>query len=416
MSSADITHSDELQSEQPLLPVSLYVHVPFCLSKCAYCDFTSSVADSRWHAPFADAVLYEAGHWSFYGLLGDVPTLYVGGGTPTVLGDDLLRLVRGLAETAVLRRDAEITVETNPDTTAAALVSALVDEGVNRFSLGVQSFDDDVLAVLGRRHDASAAETAARTLRDSGVRFSVDLMCGIPGQSMHSWRETVQRAIATGAGHASVYPLSIEDGTPLAAKVEAGALDEPDPDMAAEMMLVAEALLGEAGLARYETANYARPGEESRHNSVYWTGGAYLGLGPSASGMLPARLLGEVLETEGLHRAAPTGRGLPLPPADAVRARFTAVCDAQRYMRDPLRSIAEVEYLSAEDTQREDVMLGMRLAKGVPAEKVSQAGLGAVFDSLLHDGLVELARGHWRTTARGWLLGNEVFGRVWNGE
>jgi oxygen-independent coproporphyrinogen-3 oxidase len=403
------------RSPEPALPVSLYVHVPYCLSRCAYCDFTSSVADPLWHASFVDAVLFEAGHWSFYDLLGDVPTLYFGGGTPTVLGPGLARLVRGVRETAVMRPSAEITVETNPDTTTREAVSALVNEGVNRFSLGVQSFDDEVLAVLGRRHDAAAAASAASVLQESGARFSVDLMCGIPGQSMRSWQTTLERAVATGATHASVYPLSVEEGTPLAGRVQAGSLELPDPDAAAEMMLLAEEVLGEAGLLRYETANYARPGEEARHNTVYWAGGAYLGLGPSASGMLPAATLGAMIETEGLDRVTPAGPGLPLPSAADARARFTQVRDVQRYIRDPLRSIAEVEYLTAEEAQREDVMLGMRLTQGVPAEKTSRAGLDAVFDSLAADGLVELAGGRWRTTSRGWLLGNEVFGRIWNG-
>jgi oxygen-independent coproporphyrinogen-3 oxidase len=398
------------------MPVSLYVHVPYCLSKCAYCDFTSSVTDPRWHAPFVDAVLFEAGHWSFYDLLGDVPTLYFGGGTPTVLGPELARLVRGIRETAVMRAGAEITVETNPDTTIGETVFALVSEGVNRFSLGVQSFDDEVLATLGRRHDAVGAESAARVLGESGARFSVDLMCGIPGQSMRSWRETLKRAVGTGATHMSVYPLSIEEGTPLAQRVEAGSLAAPDPDEAAEMMLLAEEVLGEAGLVRYETANYALPGHEARHNTVYWTGGAYLGLGPSASGMLPAATLGAMIETEGLDRATSAGPGgLPLPSATDARARFTQVRDAIAYIRDPLRSIVEVEYLTAEEVMREDVMLGMRLSIGVPAEKTSLAGLDAVFESLAADGLVQLADGRWRTTSRGWLLGNEVFGRIWNG-
>src|SRR5450759_309104 len=168
---------DPRGAETPVpTPVSLYVHVPFCVSKCAYCDFYSEAGAEGRAASFVDAALFEAGHWSHYDLLDDVPTLYLGGGTPTVLGEELVRLVRGLRETARLRRGAEITVETNPETTGRELVAALIGAGVNRVSLGVQSFDDDVLGTLGRCHSAEQARAATRVLADAGVPFSIDLM------------------------------------------------------------------------------------------------------------------------------------------------------------------------------------------------------------------------------------------------
>jgi len=238
------------ESHAPV-PVALYIHVPFCRSKCAYCDFTSAVSDARWHAPYIDAILFSAAHWASYDLLDDVPTLYFGGGTPTILGDELVRLVRGLRDIITLRADAEITVETNPDTTDAALIEELVQAGVNRFSLGIQSLDDDVLRVLGRRHTAAQALEAATVLAGSGQPFSVDLICGIPGQSDGSWRETVCAALGTGAGHLSVYPLSIEDGTLLCEQVTASTLPEPDSDAAAAMMLTAEEVWVRARRACY---------------------------------------------------------------------------------------------------------------------------------------------------------------------
>ena len=394
----------------PPLPSALYVHVPFCISKCAYCDFASAVSDLRWHTPYVDAVLYAAGHYSFYDVLDDVTSLYVGGGTPTILSDELVRLVTGLREIASLRAGAEITVETNPETTDLRLVEMLAAAGVNRFSLGVQSFDDTVLSTLGRRHDAARAEQAATVLARSGQRFSVDLICGVPGQSVASWRRSVERAVATGAGHVSVYPLSIEEGTPLDRAIEAGSMPEPDPDAAAEMMQIAADVLAEAGLARYEVANYARPGEESRHNTSYWTGSAYLGLGPSASSMLPVAAFAPIAGAEGWA---------PVPDTSA-RCRFTAIADTETWLRNPLAAPVETEYLTAEEVAREDVMLGMRRSVGVPAEQVAAAGLDAVLESLGASGLVERTRGEegdrWHPTSRGWLLGNEVFGRIWSGE
>ena len=419
----------------PPLMVALYIHVPFCLSKCAYCDFESAVSDSRWHAPFVDAVLFAATHWESYDLLSDVPTLYVGGGTPTVLGDELVRLVEGLRDIVALRPDAEITVETNPDTTDPALIAALIGAGVNRFSLGVQSLDDAVLATLGRKHSAATAMRAAGVLARSGQPFSADLICGVAGQSESSWRDTVAGAVATGVGHLSVYPLSIEDGTPLAAAIEAGTMTDPDPDVAASMMSLAEELLLEAGIERYEVANYARPGQESRHNSSYWTGGAYLGLGPSAASMLPSAAFAVVADAEGWPAIDPS----------AARTRFSATCATAEFIRRPLAAPAEVEHLTAEEVAREDVMLGMRLSRGVLAEQVVAAGLADVLAGLEADGLVECGAGaglecgaaaddaaagaaadataadagataaRWRVTPRGWLLGNQVFGRIWQG-
>ena len=167
-------------------------------------------------ARFVDAALFEAGHWSHYDLLDDVRTLYLGGGTPTLLGPELVRLLRGAARHGpACAPDAEITVETNPETTTPELVVALIEAGVNRFSLGVQSFDDDVLRTLGRCHDAASATAAVRTLEHARVAFSIDLICGVPGQSYASWDADLERAVSCGARHVSVYPLSVEPGTPM---------------------------------------------------------------------------------------------------------------------------------------------------------------------------------------------------------
>ena len=401
-------------ADAPPIPVSLYVHVPFCLSKCAYCDFYSEAGKPDRYSRFVDAALFEAGHWSHYDLLDDVPTMYIGGGTPTVLGTELVRLVRGLCETAHLRSDAEITVETNPETTDAGLIAQLVEAGVNRFSLGVQSFDDAVLATLGRCHGAARTEAALEVLRASGVPFSIDLICGVPGQSFESWDATLERAVGCGARHVSVYPLTVEDGTPLAAAIADGHQAAPDPDVAADMMLAAEVALAAVGMPRYEVANYAQPGHEARHNLVYWTGGAYLGVGPHAASMLPCAEFQRVAEAEGWKLDAEVA-GTP------ARARFTREVSLEDYLRRPLAQPKPLEVLTAQEVMREDVMLGLRLSRGVAVEMVEAAGLGETLASLAERGLVSIAEdedgaARWRTTQRGWLLGNQVFGAVWAGE
>ena len=395
-------------------PVSLYVHVPFCVSKCAYCDFYSQAGGGELHAPFVDAALFEAGHWSHYDLLDDVPTLYIGGGTPTLLADGLVRLVEGLFETANVRPDAEVTIETNPETTDAALVARLIEAGVTRFSLGVQSFDDDVLKTLGRCHDAEKAREATRILRDSGAAFSIDLICGVPGQTPGSWVATLEEAVRCGARHLSVYPLSVEEGTPLAASIAGGRLPAPDPDEAADMMLAAEGALTAEGMPRYEVASYAQPSHESRHNLVYWTGGSYLGVGPHAASMLTAEQYRRVAE----------GEGWATPPASeppCARARFTREASLEEYVRRPLADPGPVEFLDADETAREDAMLGLRTTAGITAAQAEAAGAVKALVGLAEQGLVRVTESadgesRWRTTEQGWLLGNRVFEAVWTAE
>jgi oxygen-independent coproporphyrinogen III oxidase len=384
------------------LPSHFYVHVPFCASKCGYCDF-ASVSDAPENIVRAvfTGIRTQLTRWSLTGLPGVVETVYFGGGTPTCHPGEVLRLLGHVREHFTVHLDAEITVEANPDSLTQEMVRDFGAAGVTRISVGVQSLDDRVLRILGRRHDAQSAMRACRAVIDAGVELSVDLICGVPGQSMTSWSETLERAVSTGARHMSVYPLTIEDDTPLQVAISAGLLDEPDPDMAAEMMILAEAMLGYHGLGRYEVANYAETrANESRHNTAYWTGRPYIGVGPGAHGMLDP----EVARVIGLISAQ---------DADVTRVRYANAASIDDWL---VGAGDSHELLSAGDTAREDVMLGLRLVRGVAAELVSAAGLVDVLKALAEDGLVELVDGRWRTTQRGWLLGNVVFGRVWAGE
>ncbi|HEY5540199.1 MAG TPA: radical SAM family heme chaperone HemW [Coriobacteriia bacterium] len=401
MSSEAFNEFDD--AEAPGLPEHLYFHVPFCRSKCSYCDF-NSFADCDAQSVFAVFAGMEAEvrRWSVTALPGVIATVYVGGGTPSLHAAPVGRLLEHVRQELLVRDDAEITVEANPDSLTPSALEALLEGGANRISVGVQAFDDSVLRLLGRIHDARQARAALSLVREAGVDLSVDLICGVPGQSMASWAESLEQALDAGARHVSVYPLSIEEGTPLAAAVSGGRVPDPDPDLAAEMMLLAESRLAEAGVARYEVANYAVPGHESRHNSAYWTGRSYIGTGPGAHGMLEA----STARTIGMYRADPSGD-------DVARVRYANPGDIQRWFAG---TPCEIELLSTDEAAREDVMLGLRLVRGVLASQVSAAGLDGVLRSLGADGLTELADGRWRTTQRGWLLGNVVFGRVWAGE
>lgn len=404
-------------------PVSLYVHVPFCLLKCAYCDFHSMpVAQDALSVEagtaehFTWAVGEGAAHWTSTGALEDIVSVYVGGGTPTTLGEGLPALIDQIRSVAPWREEAEVTVETNPDTTDADTIGLLLASGVNRFSLGVQSFDDHVLGILGRSHDAARAWGAAADLVATGARVSLDLMCGVPGQGCRSWKESLERAVETGAGHVSVYPLTVEESTPFAAWIEEGKLDRPDPDVAAEMMEIAQDVLEDAGLHRYEIANHARAGEESVHNRGYWTGRPFLGLGPSAASMMPVDEFAAAITNESWNEPSVVGIGRTVKPipAEVTRVRFTCSGDTEAFVRDPMGPPEEVEYLTASQAAAEDAMLGLRLTEGICEDLAEAAGAGAALAGLTARGLVEHEGARWRISRAGWLLGNEVFGAVWN--
>ncbi|MCL4078987.1 radical SAM family heme chaperone HemW [Coriobacteriia bacterium Es71-Z0120] len=384
-----------------MMPEHLYFHVPFCASKCAYCDFFSVVPQGPGsQAAHTYELLYE--QWA--GWLSRLEpraarTVYIGGGTPTSLGAARLSAFVATARGQMCgTHEVEITVEANPESFDELTAEMLADAGATRVSLGVQAFHDDLLAVLGRPHDATRALAAARAATEAGLDLSVDLICGIPGQTLDMWRSTVEYALETGARHVSVYPLSLESGTPLAAEVLLGRYRAVDEDVVADMMVLARDLLEASGLLRYEVANYAVPGHECRHNRAYWTGREYLGIGPSAHGMLDAA----TARTAGF-----------VVPEDAARVRYAVAADIARGFGEwPAMT---VEVLTEAEALREDVMLGLRLSEGVPEPLVEEAGVGAAIERLEQAGLLVRSGGRVRTTERGWLLGNEVFGAVWTG-
>ena len=296
-----------------------------------------------------------------------------------------------------LEPEVECTMEANPESLTAPMVRDIWALGVNRLSIGVQSFDDEVLRILGRAHDAEAARAAVRAAQERFDNVSVDLMCGIPGQSAQSFAESVREAVALGVAHVSVYPLTIEPHTPFDRAVMRGEMDEPDEDVEAAAMEEARRILEGAGFHRYEVASYARPGFESRHNTAYWTGKPYLGLGRSA---------------------------------------VTMTQNAERRMR--VQDGQVVEDLDARQMAAEDLMLGMRMARGVSDEQVTRAAaviddaastaassgsmtpgsetgsVLAAFDELASLGLAKHADGRWRPTDAGWLCGNELYGRLFD--
>ncbi len=312
------------------------------------------------------------------GELSDIETVYIGGGTPTHIGlSRLSSLLYALSVSIELTREGlEFTMEANPESLDERIVCDSWALGVNRLSIGVQSFDDDVLRILGRAHDASRAREAIRMANERFSNISVDLMCGIPGQSAESFEASLREAVELGAKHVSVYPLSIEPHTRFDQLVLAGEMEEPDDDVEAEHMELADRVLEEYGFARYEVASYALDGFESKHNSSYWTGVPYLGIGESAT---------------------------------------TMTQNDERRMR--MMNGEVVDDLDRRQMEAEDLMLGMRMARGISDDRLAQAtsylpDAPIAFEELAQEGYVEHVDNAWIPTRQGWLCGNDLYGRL----
>ena len=318
----------------------LYVHIPFCHRKCLYCDFFSAgdkIAD--WDA-YIKAILSEASVRREE-LPSSPSTLYIGGGTPSLIPTEhFLRLMQGLKEFFPSLSPDEFTIEANPDDIDEERINVWKAEGVNRVSLGVQSFNNDELKAVGRLHSATQAEDAILLLKENFSNVSTDLIFGLPGQTIESWQKTVEKMIDLCPAHISAYSLMYEQGTPLTALRETGRLKAtPEEDSERMFEFLTEKLRG-AGYERYEISNYARPEMYSRHNTSYWKGIPYLGLGPSAHSY------------------------------DGEKARRWNVPDLKGYLRhyaakDVETPIYKEEILTEEELREEYILTRMRMAEGI---------------------------------------------------
>lgn len=385
--------------------VGLYVHIPFCRRKCAYCDFASVPGNEGLWQPYLQVLLAE---------MAALPplrpiTLYVGGGTPTVWPAEYLVAVLGAARAVGLPDGAEATVEANPGTVDEVKLTALREAGFNRISLGVQSTREDNLRLLGRIHTYDQAREAVHEARAAGFdNLGVDLIYGLPGQSLSGWRADLERALELESEHLSAYGLSLEEGTPLCAAVERGTLPEPDPDVAADMYLAAEDMLAAAGYVHYEISNWAREpkpcpstiregrGRDSgarlltcRHNLIYWLNEAYIGLGSGAHSWLKGERFARLSDPSAYVTACPADRiAFREDVGPALEMAETAILG--------LRLVAGLERARFRDRFGQD-----------PVERFRQPLAWAQSHGLLQfdDTAAYLSR-------RGRLLSNEVFQRL----
>ena len=337
--------------------LALYIHWPFCLSKCPYCDFNSHVRERIDQVRFAAALRRELA-WEAERLgRRRLVSIFFGGGTPSLMAPDtaaaLIADARRLFDAV---EDIEITLEANPTSVEAARLAAFRDAGVNRVSLGVQSLNDADLKRLGRQHSTTQAIAALELARSLFARVSFDLIYARPGQSLAAWRDELRQALAYGGDHLSLYQLTIEPGTAYEALHRRGEIVLPDDDLAASLYDATAEEAARFGLLPYEVSNYARPGQESRHNLVYWRYGDYAGIGPGAHGRL---MIGETLLATTRHRA-------PEPWAELVERHG--------------HGTRGEEIVAAEDRAREMLLMGLRLSEGVSAARfIKRCGIA------LHD-------------------------------
>lgn len=375
---------------EPVQAPALYIHVPFCRRKCFYCDFASQPLATDRVGKYLYALEREAKEVLASWPPGwEVPSLYIGGGTPTCLEPADLERVLATAAAFPRAAGAEWTVEANPGTVDREKLALLRAAGVNRLSLGVQSFDDELLLFLGRIHTAAEARAAWELARAAGFdNLSLDLMYAIPGQTLSAWQKTLEQALTLAPEHVSAYSLAIEEGTEFGRRWEAGLLEPLPDDVDLAMYREVRQRLGEAGLAQYEISNFARPGRECRHNLVYWRNEPYLGLGPAATSYLGGERRTNFRNVEQYYQALAAGRS----------------------------PVAEREEATPELAMAETVILGLRLTGGISRERFRrrfQVDLAAVYPEAIRRltaaGLLAADAQGLRLTPRGLPLANQVF-------
>jgi oxygen-independent coproporphyrinogen-3 oxidase len=371
-------------------PLALYVHWPFCVSKCPYCDFNSHVRESVDQEAWREALLADLAHEAALTHGRRLGSIFFGGGTPSLMPPATVEtIIRAAARHWPIEPNIEITLEANPSSVEAGRFADLARAGVNRLSLGIQSLDDEALHFLGRAHGVDEALAALDTAQANFARVSFDLIYALPGQSEGEWTAQLQRALGFGTGHLSLYQLTIEPGTRFAALAAKGEFPETSVDHAATLYEATQAMAEAAGLPAYEISNHARPGEESRHNLAYWRYNDYLGVGPGAHGRRTgAAVLRHKKPENWLSALNRNGHG-----------------------------IAEETPLAARDRALEALLMGLRLDEGVDLARIAQrSGQYPVDDrrtaTLVDADLLVRDGDRLRTTAKGSLVLERILAEI----
>lgn len=368
----------------------LYVHWPFCLSKCPYCDFNSHVRDGVDSRAYGSALVRELTCIaSRLDRRTPLDSIFFGGGTPSLMPGDSVRAVIDAARNLFGFSPAiEITLEANPTSAEAGRFREYREAGVNRVSLGVQALNDNDLRSLGRLHSVAEAMRAVEMARGEFDRVSFDLIYARPGQTLDAWKEELEQALAVGCTHYSMYQLTYEEGTPFHAALKRGLMKELDPDLSSSMYEYTQERMEAAGMPAYEISNHAKPGDESRHNLVYWRYGDYVGIGPGAHGRV--ELGGERLATE----------------TERMPERWLSRVAAEGHGMTGMEPVARDEQFS------EALLMGLRLREGVDLSGL-QSRFGKSLhadrvDALVRQGLLRIVGSRLSTTAAGRLVLNAI--------
>jgi oxygen-independent coproporphyrinogen-3 oxidase len=384
-------------------PIGLYIHTPFCTTKCGYCDFNSYAGHEHMIPDYAATLLKDAALWRDAVAGRTVGTAFFGGGTPSLMPvADMAAILAGLRATFTLAPDAEIALEANPGGLTCEYLGGLRDAGFNRLSIGVQSFDDEELVLLDRKHTSEDARLAYAAARAAGFdNVNLDFIYGLPEQPLGAWQRTLDAALALSPEHLSLYALTVEEGTPLARDVARGRVPAPDPDMQAEQYEWTEARLAAAGYEHYEISNWALPGKRCLHNLVYWENREYLGLGAGAHSYLNGVRFSTAL--------------LPARYAELVEESAAGVIDG----RGVMRHIAGAEPVTPELAMADTLILGLRLVDGIDVDAFARRHVrdvddiyGDVIGEFTSYGILERDGTRLRLTPRGRLLSNELFQRL----
>jgi putative oxygen-independent coproporphyrinogen III oxidase len=354
-------------------PLAVYIHWPFCRSKCPYCDFNSHVRDRTDAARWTEALLADIDYQAFLAPGREVGSIFLGGGTPSLMPPETVAaLLERVRARWVVRSDVEITLEANPNSAESGRFRAFRGAGINRLSLGVQALDADALRFLGRSHDRGEAIAAIELARSTFARFSFDLIYARPGQSPSAWRRELGEALGLAGEHLSLYQLTIEPGTAFASRARLGEIALPEEEMAAALFELTQDRLSASGLPAYEISNHARPGAECRHNLAYWRYQDYTGIGPGAHGRL----------TRNGRKFATRQYRLP----EKWLAGVEAVGNGIEEMAEIERAVAVEEML----------MMGLRLVEGVSRSRLELAA-GEDTESLFGRNLATLIEGGFLT-------------------
>jgi len=391
-----LTKSDMFMTTPDTSPlthnVGLYIHIPFCLKKCNYCDFFSVPLPSKeWLDRYTIALLEEIRQRAFYLQRVQIKTIYIGGGTPSLLtGKQLESIIRTIHSEFAVKDQVEVSIEANPATVDDRKIKEIIDAGINRLSLGVQSFFDEDLRLLSRIHNSLDVMQTVEKLHTQGLEnFNIDLIFGIPGQNIDRWRKTLQLAVDCNPKHISTYLLQLDASTPLAQEIEQGTLELLDEDTEWHMYNEAIEYLQDSGFEHYEISNFCRPGFECKHNLVYWQAEEYVGIGTGAVSFINAR-------------------------------RYINKEDVKQYLNRLQKGnsciVEELEHMNSSSLLIDAIILGLRLCRGISVKEFKQRfGINIedkyskIISDYISKGLLKLEDEYLKLTKRGYFLSNEVF-------